>query len=277
MDFIGDLTASSIGGLSANCATGLLLDASIASSMGLTYDHMGEYEQLGMASASGLVAEAIFSEAIFEATISAAPMGLDAESTRGYIFNASIASSSGLIAESLYGGLFNSTVASTSGLSANTITGLELDAVLASVCGLDAMCTAAIIPEITTGWSINLATGGHARYTGALDGSEMVNAYFLTGVTDFSIPQIKTVPDAYLYARINGGIRVTRITDEQDIYESNEITDDGKMGMHRFRDKGPKGMRGNSWQFRVDNIQGADFTIDSMEVMPLASKSRISR
>ena len=50
---------------------------------------------------------------------------------------------------------------------------------------------------------------------------------------------------------------------------------DYRDGVQRRRVKLAKGLNGNTWQFTITNIDGADFMLKQLEVIPLKSKRRI--
>jgi hypothetical protein len=118
-------------------------------------------------------------------------------------------------------------------------------------------------------WVVNLKTGGHAQYTGALDGSVPVEGYAVTGVTDFGIPNKKNVPDAFLHMRAGADVELATITDEQLEVGGYTISSDDQAGLHRRRIQLARGIRGTNWQFKVS---GSDFTIKSLEVPPVTSQ-----
>jgi hypothetical protein len=121
-------------------------------------------------------------------------------------------------------------------------------------------------------WVINLATGGHARYLGALDGSAQVDAYAITPTNQLGADRAKHVPDVFLHLRIDGEMELTTLTDEQIQRSGYLVSDDGKQGMHRRRIKLARGIRGTNWAFTVANVDGADFTLKSLEVLPVLSQ-----
>jgi len=272
-DFIG---SAAPGALTAAFGRGIMFDASLSASPGgLSYDAIGEFEQSGFQAGAALSAEATISAGVFEATLSAVS-GLSAQNLGGGGFGASLRGAATLNAELFAGMSFEASLSGTSTLSGATQRGLIFEAALAGVNTLEAATEAPGVDGVTTAWAVNLTTGGHTRYVGALDGSTQIDAYFITGVSDLSKAQQKTVPDLYAQARIRGTMQITVLADEQEQVVLPEIGDNGKDGIHRRRCKGARGLKGNSFQFKGANIDGADFTLKQLEVVPVASMRRVT-
>ena len=124
------------------------------------------------------------------------------------------------------------------------------------------------VDEETTAWCINLTTGGHSRYVGALDGSLTdVVGQVVTAVTQMGVDRAKHVHDLYIHGRLTADLTVTTITDEQTRH-SYTIQEDSNSGLHQQRLKLARGVRGTDWQF---SVSGAGFSLKSIEVPPVAS------
>lgn len=125
------------------------------------------------------------------------------------------------------------------------------------------------VSDDTTAWCINLATGGHSRYTGALDGSlSAVTGRVVTAASQLGSDRATYVPDLYVYGRLASDLTVVVTTDEQ-TERTYTLESDGREGMHRRRRKLAGGIKGNTWQF---SLSGEAFTINSVEVSPVASR-----
>jgi hypothetical protein len=94
-----------------------------------------------------------------------------------------------------------------------------------------------------------------------------IDAEIALPLSDFDEQQLKMCSDAFAYCRTDGELEVVVVTDEQYMVEGLSIYDDGRAGMHRKRVKIPKGLKGNSWQFIVKNVEGSDFGINAFEIM----------
>lgn len=125
------------------------------------------------------------------------------------------------------------------------------------------------LSDDTIAWCVNLATGGHSRYTGALDGSlANVIGTVVTAVNQLGSDRAKYVPDLYLHGRIDADLDVSAIIDEQ-TPRSYILREDGRQGMHRRRLKLARGLKGTNWQFRVS---GTRFTLQTIEAPPVVSQ-----
>ena len=123
--------------------------------------------------------------------------------------------------------------------------------------------------EETTAWCVNLTTGGHSRYVGALDGSITdVVGQVVTGVNQLGSDRAKHVHDLYIHGRLTADLTVTSTTDEQTA-QTYTLQDDGRTGLHRQRLKLARGVRGTDWQF---SVSGTGFSLKSIEVTPLISQ-----
>lgn len=123
------------------------------------------------------------------------------------------------------------------------------------------------VSDDTTAWCVNLTTGGHSRYTGALDGSGTVVGTIVTPVNQLGSDRAKYVHDLYIHGRLDDDLDITTITDEQ-TRRSYTLQADGRSGLHRHRRKLARGIKGTDWQITVS---GFGFTLQSIEVPPVAS------
>jgi hypothetical protein len=125
------------------------------------------------------------------------------------------------------------------------------------------------VSDDTTAWCVNLATGGHSRYTGALDGSQSeITGHVVTPVSQLGSDRAKYVHDLYIHGRLNSDLTVTTLTDEQK-RRSYTLWADNRQGVHRHRLKLAKGLKGSDWQFI---ISGTGFNLQSVEVPPVISQ-----
>lgn len=151
-------------------------------------------------------------------------------------------------------------------------------------------------------WILNTITDAHSRYTnydfnsyfkigdrnfGVKDGGiyEITGDYDITldnnlgqvytnieaavalPLTNFDEQSLKMCSDAIAYCRATGDLEVVVTTDEQYVVDNLFIYYDDRPGMHRKRVKIPKGLKGNSWQYTIKNVDSSDFGINAFEVM----------
>lgn len=129
-----------------------------------------------------------------------------------------------------------------------------------------------IIEPVAGVWCINLATSGHSRYEGALDGSARVDAYAVLPPNQLGSDRAKYVRDIYVHMRTDGDVEITTLTDEQIERGGYIISDDGRPGLHRRRRQLAGGIKGTNWGFKLANVDGSNFTIKSAEPVPVGTK-----
>jgi hypothetical protein len=97
-----------------------------------------------------------------------------------------------------------------------------------------------------------------------------------TGLMDFGTSLKKQVPYAYLGVTSTGKIVLKAITNIMGIKK--EIwyqVDSFNTALDTTRIEMGKGVKAKYWQFEIVNIDGGDFELESMEVLPLVLKRRI--
>jgi hypothetical protein len=100
---------------------------------------------------------------------------------------------------------------------------------------------------------------------GSLDGTRVIGAQLDTPVSSFEKQNLKACSDVYLLARPLGNIKITAITDERSASTTYINKTDYHTGLHRIRTKISKGLKGATWQFRINNIGGSNFNINNLE------------
>lgn len=152
--------------------------------------------------------------------------------------------------------------------------------------------------EAFPGWAVNLDTGAPSRYAGLpatsifqhADKTYATNAagiYELTGKTDAGQPiraavtlprsdlsdgHAKRVPWVYIGARSPGALVLKVLTDSPSV-RYYAVTS-GSDTLRGYRVQIGKGLKSRYWQFRVENKAGADFDLDSIEIMPTVLRQR---
>lgn len=110
-----------------------------------------------------------------------------------------------------------------------------------------------------------------------LDGADYINATITTGTSDlttenFNGDNIKSVPYVYISARSPSPMDLTCRVEGQEFTYPFEA---GRDVVSTARVSPGKGLFGTFWQFELTNRDGADFEIDSLKVMPHATKRRV--
>lgn len=119
---------------------------------------------------------------------------------------------------------------------------------------------------------------GIYRLTGDDDEGTPIHASVYTGLTDFGSSFLKQLPAAWIGLTSNGEMVLKVVT-----------TDSGKKKENWYRMKErpkgtpvdsrftpAKGLEGRYWGFKIENLNGADFQIDSLKLWPLVMKRRYS-
>ena len=113
---------------------------------------------------------------------------------------------------------------------------------------------------------------------GDKDGAADIDAVAKTGLTRFKSMYNKRVPEAFLGLRSDGVLvlktHTTNYTDGTVTERYNTIVQSSpSMGVKRI--KMSKGVKAVYWQFELVNVDGADFTMDTMEMVPIELTRKI--
>lgn len=119
---------------------------------------------------------------------------------------------------------------------------------------------------------------GIYRLEGNDDEGAPIHASVYTGLSDYGNSQLKKMPAAWIGLTSDGDMVLKVVT-----------SDTGKKKENWYRMKGrpngtpvdsrfspAKGLNGRYWGFEIANIDGADFTLDSLKVWPLIMQRRYS-
>lgn len=121
-----------------------------------------------------------------------------------------------------------------------------------------------------------LAAGDNGIFalTGSTDNGAIIQAAARTGLTDFGTSFLKRVDRAYVGYRTNGDLLVRVFTDEVNIRDY-RLTGSGATGLHGNHLRIGKGLGARYWQFEVQNMNGADFNLDLIEIKPTKLPRRV--
>lgn len=113
---------------------------------------------------------------------------------------------------------------------------------------------------------------GIYRLGGATDAGDAIRAMVAFGKTAFGTPQLKRVPYAYIGVSSEDVMYLKlRLADKEYIYRTRGHS--MQMGQQRF-DVG-RGLVATYWEFELYNADGADFTLDTVEFVPVTLERRI--
>jgi len=105
--------------------------------------------------------------------------------------------------------------------------------------------------------------------SGDLDGTSQIEAFFELLTSDWGIEHQKRIRSVYVGYETNGQIMVKAKDDDDNqreyILEPNHL--DNKQ--HGAKLPGDRNGKGRYWMIRVENINGSDFSIDSIKVLPV--------
>lgn len=122
------------------------------------------------------------------------------------------------------------------------------------------------------------STDGFYLLEGEDDEGEQIDASFLTAFTDFGTGQLKGQVEAYVALSTDGTqlvFKVLNVDKRGDLIESIYTQPVTAGALHNEKMKIGKGLEGTYWQFGLENVEGADFEIDSLDFRPLILTRRI--
>lgn len=135
-----------------------------------------------------------------------------------------------------------------------------------------------------TGYNFNSISGNLAANSTNIyligeaddDAGTDIDAYFTTGLLDFGSNQLKTIPEAYVGYTTDGRILLKVRTSQsgantEDWYEvTNTYATE-----HESRFTIGRGLSSKYFQWKVENVDGADFDIDTITFFPAIFKRRL--
>ncbi len=110
--------------------------------------------------------------------------------------------------------------------------------------------------------------------SGDNDNGVAISAYFTPIMTDFGIGNPKRMRYIYLGYESSGNLELDLQADEQNA-RSYEV-ESNKTGQQRKRVSIGRDGYGRYWSFTIRNLSGADFSVDSIEVMPVVRNRGVS-
>ena len=107
------------------------------------------------------------------------------------------------------------------------------------------------------------------------DDGDLIKASIRTGLMDFGTSLKKQVPYAYLGITDNGRVLLKTISNNTGVknerwYEVRSYN----SALDTTRVRMGKGIKAKYWQFELSNIDGEDFKLESMELLPVVLKRR---
>ncbi len=112
--------------------------------------------------------------------------------------------------------------------------------------------------------------------TGDLDDTETIEAFFELVTSDWGIQNQKRIRSLYIGYESDGNLLVTWKDDDDNersyVLKPNHIPNK----QHSAKIPGARDGKGRYWMLRIDNMDGADFSIDRVDVTPVVLGSKPS-
>jgi hypothetical protein len=117
---------------------------------------------------------------------------------------------------------------------------------------------------------------GIYELSGPDDSGTEINAHFTTGLMDFGSSIHKQCPYAYIGLASDGELILKTVTEQHG--KKNERWykfSKPKTALDTVRVQLGRGVKSRYWQYEISNASGADFDIDTIELLPLVLKRRV--
>lgn len=121
---------------------------------------------------------------------------------------------------------------------------------------------------------LGASDAGVFALTGANDDGTVIGAVVRSGVSDFGTSYQKRVSRAYLGYRSDGDMLLRVVTNETSTHDY-AVPYRAHTGLHGARVPIGKGLKSRYWQFELQNVAGASFTVDDLEIKPIVLRRRI--
>ena len=130
---------------------------------------------------------------------------------------------------------------------------------------------------------LGAASDGIHILSGADDKGTKIDASITMGDSDFGLPNVKMIPELFL--TLSGGEMEVYVSRDQEAEMGDAENDvrgpypvpapvEGKTQTKRA--KLPQGFQGGHWQFKVANVDGGDFNLQSIEIPVEKSNRRLN-
>lgn len=116
-------------------------------------------------------------------------------------------------------------------------------------------------------------SAGLYKLGGNTDAGSAIAASFKTGLTDFGSSHKKQIIRGWVNLR-NDGSMLLKASNGEQLEASYRITTTSTR-IHPDRFKLGRGLKNVYWQFEMENVSGADFEIDRLEVIPLMLQRKV--
>jgi hypothetical protein len=126
------------------------------------------------------------------------------------------------------------------------------------------------------GVTLAATADGIVALMGDTDLGQPIAATLVAGVSDYGSDSIKRIIAGYVGYRASGSVELTLIADGHDEYVYPLAPRRADGALHPARVKFGRGAEGRYWQWKLANLDGADFSVDSLglDVETLSRKVR---
>jgi len=111
--------------------------------------------------------------------------------------------------------------------------------------------------------------------SGANDNGVNIDAIARTGITDMGTSHLKKNEYVYVGYRATGDLKLRINTNDSHVRDY-MIRYNGETGLHVKRVKLGKGVIARYWQLEIQNLDGADFDLNTLEIKPTVLSRRVA-
>lgn len=110
--------------------------------------------------------------------------------------------------------------------------------------------------------------------SGATDAGVAIDAYARVGKTDMATSKLKRVDKCYVGYKADGDM-ILRVTTEDSEVRDYRVSATGYNQLHTNVVKLGRGLEARYWQFELRNQNGANFELDTLEMLPIPLRRRL--
>jgi hypothetical protein len=111
---------------------------------------------------------------------------------------------------------------------------------------------------------------------GDFDNGAPIEAFFELATSDWGIPEQKRIRALYFGYESDGNLMVTVRDDDGNERSFTLLPNHSANLQHGAKITGARDGKGRYWMVRVDNVNGSDFSVDSIQVLPVVLNRRPS-
>lgn len=113
--------------------------------------------------------------------------------------------------------------------------------------------------------------------SGHSDNTSKIEAFFELVTSDFGSEHQKRIRSVYIGGETNGELQLTLKDDDEN--ERHFVISPNHSGnqQHTMKVSAGRNGKGRYWMFRIDNVNGSDFSVDSITILPILMNRKPSR